>query len=116
MDKARELGIEIGLWFNPSIQNDFADWRKDADAVVKLYDEYGIKVFKIDGLSIPTKKAETNLRKFFDTVLAETGNEVVFNLDVTAGRRGGYHFSMNMATSFWKTDTPTGRTTILIGH
>lgn len=92
MDKARELGIEIGLWFNPSIQNDFADWRKDADAVVKLYDEYGIKVFKIDGLSIPTKQAETNLRKFFDTVLAETGNEVVFNLDVTAGRRGGYHF------------------------
>ena len=92
MDKARELGIEIGLWFNPSIQNDFADWRKDADAVVKLYDEYGIKVFKIDGLSIPTKQAETNLRKFFDTVLAETDNEVVFNLDVTAGRRGGYHF------------------------
>lgn len=92
MDKARELDIEIGLWFNPSIQNDFADWRKDADAVVKLYDEYGIKVFKIDGLSIPTKQAETNLRKFFDTVLAETGNEVVFNLDVTAGRRGGYHF------------------------
>jgi len=59
---------------------------------VKLYKEYGIKVFKIDGLSIPTKKAETNLRKFFDTVLVETGNDVVFNLDVTAGRRGGYHF------------------------
>lgn len=91
VDKARELGIELGLWFNPSIQNDFEDWRKDADAVVRLYREYGIKVFKIDGLSIPTKKAETNLRMFFDTVLAETGNEVVFNLDATAGRRGGYH-------------------------
>ncbi len=92
VDKAKELGIELGLWFNPSVQNDFEDWRKDADAVVRLYREYGIKVFKIDGLSIPTKRAETNLRKFFDTVLAETGNDVVFNLDVTAGRRGGYHF------------------------
>lgn len=92
VDKARELGIELGLWFNPSVQNDFEDWRKDAEAVVRLYKEYGIKVFKIDGVSIPTKKAETNLRRFFDTVLAETGNDVVFNLDVTAGRRGGYHF------------------------
>lgn len=92
VDKAEELGISLGLWFNPSIQNDFEDWRKDADAVVKLYSEYGIKVFKIDGVSIPTKQAEENLRRFFDTVLAETGNNVVFNLDVTAGRRGGYHF------------------------
>ncbi len=92
VDKAGELGIELGLWFNPSVQNDFEDWRKDADAVVKLYKEYGIKVFKIDGVSIPTKRAEMNLRRFFDTVLAETGNEAVFNLDVTAGRRGGYHF------------------------
>ena len=58
---------------------------------MKLYREYGIRVFKIDGLSIPTKKAETNLRKFFDTVLEKTDNQVVFNLDVTAGRRGGYN-------------------------
>lgn len=89
--KARELGIELGLWFNPSIQNDFEDWEKDVEAVVKLYREYGIKVFKIDGLSIPNKKAEANLRNFFDGVLAQTDNQVLFNLDATAGRRGGYH-------------------------
>ena len=91
VEKAKELGIELGLWFNPSVQNDFEDWEKDVEAVVKLYREYGICVFKIDGLSIPTKKAETNLRKFFDTVLEKTDNQVVFNLDVTAGRRGGYN-------------------------
>ena len=91
VEKAKELGIELGLWFNPSVQNDFEDWEKDVEAVVKLYREYGIRVFKIDGLSIPTKKAETNLRKFFDTVLEKTDNQVVFNLDVTAGRRGGYN-------------------------
>ena len=89
--KAKELGIELGLWFNPSIQNDFEDWEKDVEAVVKLYREYGIRIFKIDGLSIPTKKAEANLRRFFDTVLEQTDNQVVFNLDVTAGRRGGYN-------------------------
>ena len=91
VDKAEELGIQLGLWFNPSIQNDFEDWEKDAGAVTKLYRDYGIRVFKIDGLSIPTKRAEDNLRKFFDKVLEDTDNEVIFNVDVTAGRRGGYN-------------------------
>ena len=34
--RGKELGIEIGLWFNPSIQNDFADWQKDAQALISL--------------------------------------------------------------------------------
>ena len=91
VDKGRELGIEIGLWYNPSIQNDFEDWEKDVDAIVGLYRKYGIRVFKIDGLGIPSKKAEMNLRMLFDKVLEQTGNAVMFNLDATAGRRGGYH-------------------------
>lgn len=89
--KAKELGIELCLWFNPSIQNDYADWEKDVQAVVGLYKQYGIRTFKIDGLSIPTKESEINLRKLFDSVLEKTNNQVVFNLDATAGRRGGYH-------------------------
>lgn len=50
------------------------------------------RVFKIDGLTIPTKRAEVNLRNLFDKVLAETGDKVMFNLDATASRRAGYHF------------------------
>ena len=91
VEKGRELGIEVCLWFNPSVQNDFADWEKDADAVISLFRQYGIRTFKVDGLAIPTKRAETNLRRLFDKVLEETGDSVVFNLDATAGRRGGYH-------------------------
>lgn len=91
VEKGRELGIEIGLWFNPSVQNDFADWEKDAGAIVKLYRQYGIKVFKIDGLTISTKQAEINLRRLFDRVLEQTDDQVMFNLDATASRRGGYH-------------------------
>ena len=34
VDKGKELGVEIGLWYNPSVQNDFEDWQKDADAIV----------------------------------------------------------------------------------
>lgn len=89
--KGKELGIEIGLWFNPSVQNDFADWERDAETLVGLYRTYGIRIFKIDGLNIPTKKAEINLRNLFDKVLVQTDNKVMFNLDATASRRGGYH-------------------------
>ena len=77
----QEIGIRIGLWFNPSIQNDFADWQKDAQAIIGLYKKYGICCFKIDGLQIPTKTAEQNLRRLFDTVLEQTNYEVIFNLD-----------------------------------
>lgn len=91
VERGRELGIQIGLWYNPSVQYDFADWEKDADAITKLYRTYGIKVYKIDGLFIPTKQAEENLRKLFDKVGKDTDEEVIFNLDVTAGRRAGYH-------------------------
>jgi hypothetical protein len=89
--RGKELGVEICLWFNPSVQHDYADWEKDVQALVYLYKEYGIRTFKIDGLAIPNKQSEINLRKLFDTVLEKTDNQVVFNLDATAGRRAGYH-------------------------
>lgn len=91
VERGRQLGIRIGLWFNPSIQDDFADWQQDAHAILALWRTYGITIFKIDGLQIPTKRAEKNLRKLFDCVQQESHGEVMFNLDATAGRRGGYH-------------------------
>jgi hypothetical protein len=100
VDFGKSHGVEVCLWFNPSVQDDFADWAKDAEAIIKLYRETGIRTFKIDGLQIPSKKAETNLRRFFDNVLDETGNAVVFNLDVTAGRRGGYNMFQEYGNIF----------------
>lgn len=92
VERGKELGIEIGLWFNPSVQNDFADWERDAQTIIGLWRDYGIRMFKIDGLTVASKRAEENLRSMFDMVLEQTGNQVMFNLDATASRRGGYHF------------------------
>lgn len=92
VEKGKQLGIEVGIWFNPSIQNDFADWEKDAGALIKLYRDYGIRTFKIDGVNVSSKQAEVNLRKMFDRVLQATNNQAIFNLDVTAGKRGGYFY------------------------
>lgn len=90
--KGKELGIEVCLWFNPSRDNSNENWEKDADAVIGLNKKYGIRTFKIDGVNLPDKLAEVNFRKFLDKVNQETSQGVVFNLDVTAGRRGGYHY------------------------
>ena len=92
VDKAKSLGMEIGLWFNPSVQDDMADWEKDAAVLTGLWLRYGIRIFKIDGLVLPSKQAERNLRKLLDRVREETGDDIVFNMDVTNGRRIGYNW------------------------
>jgi hypothetical protein len=49
VDRGRELGIQICLWFNPSPDESNRNWEKDADMLIKLYRKYGIRTFKIDG-------------------------------------------------------------------
>ena len=89
---ARAHHVELGLWFHPSNANSYENWKQDATIIAGLYRDYGIKYFKIDGINLPDKASEINLRKFFDYALVLTGNEVVFNVDATANSRGGYHF------------------------
>jgi len=91
IEKGKKLGIEICLWFVPCPEESYANWDKDAETLISLYRQYGIRTFKIDGVKMPDKTAEINFRKMLDKVVAATKGEVMFNLDVTAGRRGGYH-------------------------
>lgn len=88
----RNNNVEICLWFNPSSANDYASWQRDADVMISLHRRYGIRIFKIDGVTVDTKRAEVNLRAMFDAVVDASGGTVSFNLDVTAGRRFGYHY------------------------
>lgn len=92
IDAAKKEGIELGLWFSPSIDSSFKNWDRDAKTLIGLYNQYKIRTFKIDLVQIPNKLAEVNFRKFLDTVLVGTNYQVLFNMDVTAGRRNGYHF------------------------
>jgi hypothetical protein len=90
VEAARKAGIELCLWFNPSADDSYAHWQDDANALIRLHREHGIRTFKIDGVEIPDKRAERNLRRMLEAVLEATGRQAVFNLDVTAGRRFGY--------------------------
>ncbi len=98
--RGHELGIEVCLWFNPSQDESYAHWRDDAETLIGLYRDHGIRTFKIDGVQVPDKRAETNLRRMFDAVRAATGDAAVFNLDVTAGRRYGYHVFNEYGNTF----------------
>lgn len=87
---AKDKNIKMGLWFHPSNQDSYASWEADAKVVIDLYKTAGIQYFKIDGLKTPDKLAEENLTKFFNKVREATDGKVFFNLDLTAGIRGGY--------------------------
>jgi len=89
--RAKELGIELCLWFAPDSQESYANWEDNARTIVALWREHGIRTFKIDGVEIPDKRAERNFRAFLAAALEGTGGAAYFNLDVTAGRRFGYH-------------------------
>lgn len=92
VSKGKNLGIEVCLWFNPDRTKSNMNWERDANALITLNRKYGIRTFKIDGVDLPDKQAEINFRKMLDKVRMATNNEAVFNLDVTAGRRGGYFY------------------------
>lgn len=87
---ARTAGRQFGLWFAPDSADDFSNWRKDADTILKLHREHGVNFVKIDGVKAHSKLSEKNLWRFFRAVLEETSGAVVFDQDVTAEIRPGY--------------------------
>lgn len=100
VEHAKNNDVEICLWFNPSKSNDYFLWERDAEILIRYYQEYGIRVFKIDGIELMSKDSEINLRRFFEKVKDKTDGNVVFNLDVTAGKRMGYFYFMQYGNLF----------------
>ncbi|SHG90437.1 alpha-galactosidase [Flagellimonas flava] len=100
LEKAKFLGIKLGLWFHPSDADSYKNWEQDANVLLSLYEKYGITNFKIDGIELPDKQSEINLRRLFDKVVEDTEGKVVFNLDATAGKRGGYHYLQEYGNIF----------------
>ena len=88
---ARERGVAIGLWFNPSRVDDYAAWERDARILVDAWRRHGVAAVKIDGIEVPSQAAARNLRAMLERVQGASGGGLVFNVDVTAGRRPGYH-------------------------
>lgn len=109
-DKARELGIKMGLWFAPDASKDYINWLKDAETLSELYNKYGIAYFKLDCINLRSRKGEVNLLKMMSAVSEKTNRQAVFDLDVTAQVRMGYFGEIQYGNLFLEnrnTECPT---------
>ena len=100
VEYAKKKGVQLGLWFHPSNANDYEHWLRDAKIITGLYHDYGIAYIKIDGIKLPTKRADINLRNFFEYISENTDGQVVINLDATANNRTGYHYCTEFGNLF----------------
>lgn len=87
---AKQNEIKLGLWFSPDKYKDYCQWRLDAHVMIDFYHKYGIKYFKLDGIDIENKASEQNVVKMLEEVDKLTDGNVVFNMDITSGKRFGY--------------------------
>jgi alpha-galactosidase len=87
---AHARGMELGLWYAPDSYNDFANWRKDADQLLKWNRDEGVDSFKLDSIKIRSKEGERNYSAFIDTVLTQSRGKILLDIDGTAETRQGY--------------------------
>ena len=92
IDYAERKKISIGLWFSPDALNDYETWQDDAQVMIDFYRKFGIRYFKLDGISIGTRLAEKNVLNMLELVTKASDGNVVFNMDITSGKRFGYLF------------------------
>ncbi len=96
----KEMGVEVGLWFSPDSEDEFANWQRDADTLFDFYTKYGIRYFKLDGIHLDTKKAEGRMKALLDELTRRSKGNMMFQMDVTAGRRFGFLYHRQHGTLF----------------
>lgn len=92
VEAAAGHGIALGLWFHPSDADSYSFWEQDAEIIFDLYEKWGIRTFKIDGMNLDDKNADIHMRNIFDQVTSRSNGNITFNVDATTDRRGGYFY------------------------
>ncbi len=99
-EKAKSLNMKLGVWFNPSKKDNYAAWERDKSILTGLNKKHNISWIKIDGLGIGNKPSEKNVQQMLQGSIDESGQTLQFNMDVTAGKRGGYFFLNDVGNIF----------------
>lgn len=98
--QAHDSKIKIALWVAPSFNCEYRDWQPFADMIFNFYQQYNIKMFKIDAVKIRTKEAEDNLEELLTNLRERSDGEIFFNLDTTNGQRPGYFMFLEYGNIF----------------
>lgn len=67
---------------------------------MNLYNKYGVRYFKLDGIKIRNKLCEMRFIKLLTELTNRTKGDMRFNLDVTAEDRFGYMYMQQFGTLF----------------
>ncbi len=89
-EAAKDSGLHLGLWYGPDSEDEFANWERDADHLLKMHREHGVDYFKLDSIEMKTQKAEWNVKQLLNKLTKDSDGKIVTDLDVTAGARPGY--------------------------
>lgn len=98
--QATASGIELALWFAPSYNCEYRDWRRSAALLLDFHRKYGIRLFKLDAIKLRGKLAEANLLRLAERLRAQTDGAIGFNFDTTNGQRPGYFMALEYGTIF----------------
>ena len=86
---AAENNIKLSLWFAPSSNREYRDWRESADILLEHLQKNNFDSFKLDAVVLNSYTAEENFGKLLKTLYDESNGIITVNLDVTSGTRGG---------------------------
>ena len=86
---AAENNIKLSLWFAPSCNREYRDWRESADILLEHLQKNNFDSFKLDAVVLNSYTAEENFGKLLKTLYDESNGIITVNLDVTSGTRGG---------------------------
>ena len=97
--KARELGVKIGVWFVPSSRLCFERLEKDKEVLTKLYNEFGVRFVKLDLYQAVSK---THTDKFLELLrhIHSLGDDITVQMDVTRHDRLNYLCGNEYGTIF----------------
>ncbi len=110
LEKAKELGVEIGLWYSCDATDDYKYLQTDIKNVIELYNKHGVSTFKIDGIRIKNKTCENNVYKILSEIQNGTDNKIKINMDITAGKRFGYLYNREFGNLFLENRFTRART------
>ncbi|MBR4961568.1 MAG: alpha-galactosidase [Clostridia bacterium] len=100
LQKAEELGIDMGFWFAPDSADDFSNWQKDVEVIRTLTEEHGAKYIKLDGVVLRSELCEKNYIAMLDAISKLRDGKLQFNLDITNDERLGYFCGIPYGTLF----------------
>lgn len=99
-EAADRAGTALSMWFAPGMNKAFADWEDSAEILLDFHRQYGIDIFKLDGVCFQTYEAECRFVRLLKKLFTASGGRIMANLDVTNGIRGGVGYLTGFGSVF----------------